>query len=359
MRSGSDARPPEPVEGSGSCDDAVALVYRQVVSHPGASITAVCTLTALPADAVRGALGRLEELSLVHADDGGDGWVAMSPRTAAAATLGPIDAEIRRRQNDADRLRADLDAMEQVYRDALPQPQGEEVIELLDQAERVRHVLTDAAEQCTVEVLGAHAGGRIEPEMVADALARDVQLLQRGVRMRSLLQHSARACPVTQAYVRALTAAGGEVRTTEVVVGRLVAFDRKMAFLSRSSSGGGATVLRQPDVVEYLCDLFEQNWQNAAPFGDEGLTPDLRDSMRRTLLEMLARGMKDEAIARTLGMSLRTCRRRIAEVMDEVGARSRFEAGVKAAQLRLLDAGLPLEDTEPSSLARTGTGGAG
>ncbi|NHC15585.1 helix-turn-helix domain-containing protein [Motilibacter deserti] len=335
-------------------DENVALVYRHVVSRPGASVAVLAQACGLPAEETEAALTRLAELSLVRTDDAGAGWAAMSPRTAAAATLGPIDAEIRRRQNEAERLRADLEALEQIYRDALPQHQGEEAIELLDQAERVRHVLTDAAEQCTLEVLGAHAGGRIEPEMVADALARDVQLLQRGVRMRSLLQHSARACPVTQAYVRALTAAGGEVRTTEIVTGRLVAFDRKLAFISRSSSGGGATVLRQSDVVEYLCDLFEQNWQNAAPFGDEGMTPDLRDSMRRTLLEMLARGMKDEAIARTLGMSLRTCRRRIAEVMDEVGARSRFEAGVKAAQLRLLDAGLPLDETEPA-LALTGT----
>ena len=42
--------------------------------------------------------------------------------------------------------------------------------------------------------------------------------------------------------------------------------------------------------------------------------------------------MKDEQIARELGLSLRTVRRRVAEVLDELGATSRFQAGVEAVR---------------------------
>lgn len=51
---------------------------------------------------------------------------------------------------------------------------------------------------------------------------------------------------------------------------------------------------------------------------------------------MLAAGAKDETIARELGVSLRTCRRHIAEMMRMTGAGSRFQAGVLATQLGLL-----------------------
>jgi DNA-binding NarL/FixJ family response regulator len=50
------------------------------------------------------------------------------------------------------------------------------------------------------------------------------------------------------------------------------------------------------------------------------------------LLEMLASGAKDEQIARALGMSLRTVRRRIASLMAELGADSRFQAGIEAVR---------------------------
>ena len=49
-------------------------------------------------------------------------------------------------------------------------------------------------------------------------------------------------------------------------------------------------------------------------------------------LDQLARGAKDEQLARTLGLSLRTVRRRVAELLDELEASSRFQAGVEAVR---------------------------
>jgi DNA-binding NarL/FixJ family response regulator len=48
------------------------------------------------------------------------------------------------------------------------------------------------------------------------------------------------------------------------------------------------------------------------------------------LLGLLVAGLKDETIARQLGVSLRTVQRRIAALMHELGARTRFQAGVAA-----------------------------
>ena len=49
-------------------------------------------------------------------------------------------------------------------------------------------------------------------------------------------------------------------------------------------------------------------------------------------LLQLTEGAKDEQIARTLGISLRTVRRRIADLLSELGADSRFQAGVEAVR---------------------------
>ena len=54
--------------------------------------------------------------------------------------------------------------------------------------------------------------------------------------------------------------------------------------------------------------------------------------MRGFLLQQLAAGAQDEQIARRLGVSLRTVRRRGADLMSELGAESRFQAGVEAAK---------------------------
>jgi DNA-binding CsgD family transcriptional regulator len=88
-------------------------------------------------------------------------------------------------------------------------------------------------------------------------------------------------------------------------------------------------VVRQRSVVEAMANWFDLLWERAAVpgAGDAG-----RRDLRRFLLQQLAEGEHDEQIARRLGISLRTVRRRVADLMSELGADSRFQAGVEAAR---------------------------
>jgi DNA-binding NarL/FixJ family response regulator len=54
------------------------------------------------------------------------------------------------------------------------------------------------------------------------------------------------------------------------------------------------------------------------------------------ILDLLATGCKDETAARTLGLGLRTYRRRVAELMTALGAASRFQAGARARELGVI-----------------------
>ncbi|MBD5785588.1 response regulator transcription factor [Cellulosimicrobium terreum] len=85
--------------------------------------------------------------------------------------------------------------------------------------------------------------------------------------------------------------------------------------------------------VHALRTLAESTWEAAQP--DLGLAPD-----EQAVLHLLAEGKTDTAVANRLGISPRTVRRVASTLMVRLGATSRFEAGVRAAQrgwIRLTD----------------------
>lgn len=84
-------------------------------------------------------------------------------------------------------------------------------------------------------------------------------------------------------------------------------------------------LVRNDTVTGALAALFDQLWMRAEPIvgQEDGWAP---------VLTLLAQGMPDETIARILGLSVRTVRRRIAEAMEELNAPSRFTLGVEWAK---------------------------
>jgi DNA-binding NarL/FixJ family response regulator len=104
------------------------------------------------------------------------------------------------------------------------------------------------------------------------------------------------------------------------------------------------TVVSGGTLVAGLATLFEASWQAATDLLDltdpgwdaaaEGAPPRL-DADSRAVLGSLRDGLTDEAAARRLGLSLRTYRRRVAELMVRLDARSRFQAGARAGELGL------------------------
>jgi DNA-binding NarL/FixJ family response regulator len=87
--------------------------------------------------------------------------------------------------------------------------------------------------------------------------------------------------------------------------------------------------VRQGAVVAALTLLFELYWEKAVPVSE---LSGPHTTERVFLLRQLRAGTKDEQIARTMGLSLRTVRRRISQLMIELGADTRFQAGAEAAR---------------------------
>jgi hypothetical protein len=92
----------------------------------------------------------------------------------------------------------------------------------------------------------------------------------------------------------------------------------------------GYAVIRDPLVVRLYAAFFDLAWRHAAPapvVGREG-------NGDPKLVELLELGLKDEAIARYLGVSLRTVRRRVAHLMAVNGVDTRFQLGWALARRR-------------------------
>lgn len=89
--------------------------------------------------------------------------------------------------------------------------------------------------------------------------------------------------------------------------------------------------VRQRSIVAALTRWFEAMWTSAAPVPELDLG-EARPDLRRFVLEQLMAGASDEVIARKLGVSLRTVRRRIASLMDDLGVDTRFQAGAEAVR---------------------------
>lgn len=85
----------------------------------------------------------------------------------------------------------------------------------------------------------------------------------------------------------------------------------------------GYSISRNPLVIALFSAYFDELWAKAQPMSVA--IGEHKDDER--LLELLALGLKDEAIARLLGLGLRTVRRRIAALMAVHGVDTRYQLG--------------------------------
>ncbi|AUG78983.1 hypothetical protein CFP65_4229 [Kitasatospora sp. MMS16-BH015] len=277
----------------------------------------------------------LEQLHLLRplpgGPDGGPDLVPVAPDLAAASLLAPTEAELRRRLADTERMRAELTRLTPLYEQGGPGRAVEPLDEILE-LDAVIDVIAGLTARCRSEVLTCQPGGPRAPHLLEQAFTRDLAMIRRGVRMRTLYQHTSRRHAPTQEYVQRISGAGAEVRTLTALFGRMIAFDRETVIIPHHEAYDGAVVVRDPSAVAYLCAVFDHSWTLADPYtplGQPGGESAL-DEIKQAIVRLMAEGMKDEMIARRLGMSLRTCRKHIAETMETLGAGSRFQAGYLA-----------------------------
>ncbi|QUQ70456.1 helix-turn-helix transcriptional regulator [Kutzneria sp. CA-103260] len=158
--------------------------------------------------------------------------------------------------------------------------------------------------------------------------------IEAGVRVRKVYNARILDDRETAARLSVLAGVGLGVRLCHTPLSHeTIVVDRRIAITAGPPVDGvrSYTVVQAPDVVAGLAMLFEVSWDAATDLAEfEGPALDERS---REVAAMLGSGLTDEASARKLGLSLRTYRRRVAELMELLEADSRFQAGLRARDL--------------------------
>ncbi|WP_331721279.1 LuxR C-terminal-related transcriptional regulator [Streptomyces sp. NBC_00212] len=160
-------------------------------------------------------------------------------------------------------------------------------------------------------------------------------LSAQGVALRAVYPRHVLSDPDAAEHLERSAELGVQMRFAPASPVFTAVIDRRIVFIAAGGEAPHRTeaFFRQADEVALLVEAFEASWAAAA--GGSAPAVLLSDEQRSVLRRMRS-GMKDDAIARELGISSRTLTRMIATVMDALDARSRFEAGVKAKELGLL-----------------------
>jgi DNA-binding CsgD family transcriptional regulator/sugar-specific transcriptional regulator TrmB len=304
-------------------------VYRGLLAEPSFGVAELCVHLALSEERVRAALDELARISLLRTSrDAPERLRVVSPQVG-------LDLLLREQEQELARYKAAVSAAVAEYADLSPDDIRENSERLVG-LDAIQSRLEVLAGQLREECLSVMPGGAQSPASLDASRPLDEDAMARGISLLTLYQESVRNDQATYAYARWRTERGVQVRTAPILPPRMLIFDRCVAVvpLDPADTKLGALCTREPAIVTTLVAIYEQAWHTAVPLGtladpdtDTGLTP-----LDRDLLTLLAGGMTDDAAGHRLGVSGRTVRRQMAALMERLGAASRFEAGLKAAQ---------------------------
>ncbi|MEV0193521.1 helix-turn-helix transcriptional regulator [Kitasatospora purpeofusca] len=306
-------------------------VYRALLTAPGLGVAELASACVSISDSVRTSLGRLQALGIVTRT-GPDAFRATDPQTALdhldRHPLRSIENETRR-VAAAHRLLKLLVAEQRTHADehAGPRrlPDGVEMVHGLD---RILDCVDDLSFCAREERLTTHPGPIITTALDT-VQASDRRHLRRGLRMRTIVHTTALADEQVNAHADDLTAQGARLRCTDRALDRIVVFDRHTALIAADPHDITRTTLivRHPGLVAQLLSLFEHHWERA-----HRLRAPRPGTAEQAVLQTMALVGTDEVGARSLGISVRTYRRHVAQLLRRLGADNRFQAALLARE---------------------------
>ncbi|MBC3840511.1 helix-turn-helix transcriptional regulator [Streptacidiphilus sp. 4-A2] len=314
-------------------------VYRLMIAQPDWTVAQLAGELGWGNDSVRAVLDQLADLELLRPSWTADGTPRMAnPQVAFEVLLARRQADLTRQLQEVEVSRAVIASLMEEY-SASDLGTDRDGIQRLHSMEDVRMMFQELGRQTREETLSFAPGGPQTPENRAASRPVTEALLARGVKVRTIYLSSVRNDPGSIAHADWLAEQGARTRTRPALPMRMQIVDRKVAVvpLDPDDSSKGAAVIREQGVLTGLCALFESVWEAAEPFGEASSTPKGEISnQQRELLRLLSKGLTDEAAARQLGVSLRTERRMITDLMEQLGAQSRFQLGQRVMEAGVL-----------------------
>jgi DNA-binding CsgD family transcriptional regulator len=301
--------------------------YRALIAQPGSQLPQLASAADLDLAAAAELVERLESLGLLHRDKD-ERLVALPPQAA-------LESLAVARQMALEEARM---AARQLQREFLAQTKdASEVVTVVTTPAEIQQQWEQLQSSATEEVLNFDA-----PPYIADPPDYETELrrLAAGVRYRVIYSTEALTLPGRLQALQTLRAAGEDARFLPTVPLKLGIADRRLAMLPLLVGDlhgvASALVVRESALLDVLVLLFDEHWRRATPLktyeetASEVSKDDEPDPDEHRVLTLLAAGLKDEAIARQLGVTVRTVRRRVHSLTERLGCSTRFQAALLA-----------------------------
>lgn len=308
------------------------LVWLALLAEPFATRDELTATTVLSSPDVASALSELMHAGLARHESSPSGFGVHEPTIAIETLIARGERELAARRERLGAIRSSVPDLAEIYSRGRASSQQSVDLDVVHTVEEIRQRIFLAGESTKSE--HRHLMRDVQAQTVRDAVDADAAILGRGVQQRSIIGTADLANPDVFEALGLLHDLGEEIRVVATVPTQMMIMDRDLAVVPRSpdDQSQGAIFIREPALVALLIFLFDHMWSAAIPvFGNpRGLGPPT-DRMAR-VLELMAAGVKDESIARTLGIATRTVRRDIAEMRDRLRVSSRTE--IVAAAIR-------------------------
>ncbi|WP_051551548.1 TrmB family transcriptional regulator [Nocardioides sp. URHA0020] len=288
-----------------------------------------------PGGELQAAFEQLRDLGLVRLEPASDRWVAEDPGLVHGRIVAPLSQQGAQLLEESSRWAEAINVVAQVWRKA-PEASERGPFRYLHGRDAINSFLHTVVPDAEEEVLTAQPqSGRDTGEGLVNVLAKEKAMLERGVRILTLYQHSARRSTATREYVAALSPLGAEVRTQDEFFNRMIVVDRRTAVIPAPDDLGTALAIHEPTIVAYLVDVFTRSWERARPFTSQeaSVVKHIAGEQRAMTMRMLVEGHSDPVSAKRLGVSPRTFAGYIADLKDEFDAETRFQLGYTIGRL--------------------------
>ncbi|ARI55969.1 MULTISPECIES: helix-turn-helix transcriptional regulator [unclassified Streptomyces] len=311
-------------------DELTHAVYRFALGRPGCTAEDVLSGLDAPREEVRRSVDRLLDLSLLRPLSGT--LVPAKPSLALRTVLQQRQAEIMSRQQEFADIKEAADRLAEEYEVAQPSP-SHSGWERLESQAAVLARMERLAGRATAGCMSLLPAETVGEEALLARRPLDQHMLERGLSVWNIHLESVYNDRAALGYARWLARDGGQVGTVPTLPMWLVVYDRSTALvpIDPRNPAAGAVQVSGAGFLAGLVALFERLCETMRPLDSRSCgAQDQPTPMEKEILRLMGQGLTDDAVRKKLGVGLRTARRMIADLMERLDARSRFEAGANA-----------------------------
>ena len=301
-------------------------VYRMLAARGRCRPDRLARYTGLPRPAVDAALAELAAAKAVLlVDNAAELWEARPPHRVLATVLHTEEE----RRAALWRAGAELDRLYQQARGVNGPHAVEKVDHPLDLIALTRQLQEQSADRIRwLDRPPYHS----RPHHFEAQEALQTRRMSEGLRYRTVYHQAVYADPGLFASMTRMVEGGEDARVLAELPVKLMIGDDHTALLVPEPDRlgvGESFVVHAGGLLSAFTGLFETLWTLGVPVSGDHAGP--LSEQDRKIVTLMAAGVTDEAIARRLDLSRRTVVRRIAVLLDRLGATTRFQAGVQAA----------------------------